>query len=166
MDLIDISALSSPKLVSTNPELQGSQYQPLALSADGVWITYNSENLLRLPLVRISIVLFSGVRKRGWYWVWKRKCVNTRSSVQHALDAREHSQQLIFYPIFLIILVSAGAFADRENRVQRLPLQPRVPGVTGPRCECGKRRQTVAYILLRCRNYKDLRNWVFGNLPG
>jgi hypothetical protein len=39
-----------------------------------------------------------------------------------------------------------------------------VPDVTSPRCDCGERRQTVAHILLRCRTYKDLRNWIFGNL--
>jgi ribonuclease HI len=42
----------------------------------------------------------------------------------------------------------------------------RVPGVTSPRCECGERRQTVAYILLSCRTYRNLRNQVFGNLSG
>jgi ribonuclease HI len=42
----------------------------------------------------------------------------------------------------------------------------RVPGITSPRCECGERRQTVAHVLLRCRTHKDLRNQVFGNLPG
>jgi hypothetical protein len=38
--------------------------------------------------------------------------------------------------------------------------------VTSPRCDCGERRQTVAYILLRCRTYKDLRNRIFSNLSG
>ncbi|PVH90149.1 putative katanin P80 subunit, partial [Periconia macrospinosa] len=39
--------LSSPP--PSNPEPQNPQYQGLALSADGVWITYNSENLVWLP---------------------------------------------------------------------------------------------------------------------
>ncbi|KAF5844173.1 hypothetical protein GGP41_002253 [Bipolaris sorokiniana] len=41
-----------PRVASPLPfhsELQRPQYQGLALSADGVWITYNSENLLWLP---------------------------------------------------------------------------------------------------------------------
>ncbi|XP_014557368.1 hypothetical protein COCVIDRAFT_25929 [Bipolaris victoriae FI3] len=41
-----------PRVASPLPfhsELQSPQYQGLALSADGVWITYNSENLLWLP---------------------------------------------------------------------------------------------------------------------
>jgi ribonuclease HI len=42
----------------------------------------------------------------------------------------------------------------------------RVPGITSSRCQCGKRRQTVAHILLRCRTLRNFRNRAFGNLPG
>ncbi|PVH91746.1 WD40 repeat-like protein [Periconia macrospinosa] len=46
---IEISALSSPRPLLSHSEPQSPQYQGLALSADGVWITYNSENLIWLP---------------------------------------------------------------------------------------------------------------------
>jgi ribonuclease HI len=42
----------------------------------------------------------------------------------------------------------------------------RVPEVASPRCGCGERRQTVAHVLLQCRTHKDLRNRIFGDLPG
>jgi hypothetical protein len=38
--------------------------------------------------------------------------------------------------------------------------------VTSPRCSCGERRQTVAYVLLSCSKYKDLRSRIFANLSG
>ena len=47
---IEISALSGPRPLLSHLEPQSPQYQGLALSADGVWITYNSENLIWLPL--------------------------------------------------------------------------------------------------------------------
>lgn len=46
---IDISALSGSATFSTISEPCSPQYHGLALSADGVWITYNSEHLLWLP---------------------------------------------------------------------------------------------------------------------
>lgn len=42
----------------------------------------------------------------------------------------------------------------------------KVPDVTSSRCECGAIRQTVAHVLLYCRTYNDLRNRIFGRLPG
>jgi hypothetical protein len=38
----------------------------------------------------------------------------------------------------------------------------RVPGFEDPGCVCGEGRQTVSHVLLRCRNYRDLRRSVFG----
>jgi ribonuclease HI len=38
----------------------------------------------------------------------------------------------------------------------------RVPGLDDPGCDCGEGRQTVSHILLRCRNYRDLRRREFG----
>ncbi|KAF2676051.1 hypothetical protein K458DRAFT_425005 [Lentithecium fluviatile CBS 122367] len=46
---IDISALSGSVTLSTISEPCSPQYHGLALSADGVWITYNSEHLVWLP---------------------------------------------------------------------------------------------------------------------
>jgi hypothetical protein len=42
----------------------------------------------------------------------------------------------------------------------------RVSDVASPHCDCGARRQTVAYILLHCSERRDLQNRMFGNLPG
>ncbi|KAF2734271.1 WD40 repeat-like protein [Polyplosphaeria fusca] len=47
--LVDISTLSTSAPASISAETQTAQYQHVALSATGIWITYNSENLLRLP---------------------------------------------------------------------------------------------------------------------
>ena len=44
--------------------------------------------------------------------------------------------------------------------------QRKVPDVRSPRCKYGERRQTVAYILLRCNMFKDLRNRVLGTFTG
>jgi hypothetical protein len=53
----------------TNP--QNPRYQDGALSSDGVWITYNSENVVWLTL-RVSAVMFGRVgeddRHRRWIW--------------------------------------------------------------------------------------------------
>ncbi|KAF1976710.1 hypothetical protein BU23DRAFT_455786, partial [Bimuria novae-zelandiae CBS 107.79] len=46
---IDISALSGSVTLSTISEPCSPQYHGLALSADGVWITYNLEHLVWLP---------------------------------------------------------------------------------------------------------------------
>ncbi|KAF2193890.1 WD40 repeat-like protein [Zopfia rhizophila CBS 207.26] len=46
---IDISALSGLIALPTTLERYNPQYQGLALSSDGVWISYNSENLVWLP---------------------------------------------------------------------------------------------------------------------
>ncbi|KAF1959162.1 HET-domain-containing protein [Byssothecium circinans] len=46
---IDIRALSGSPSLPTISEPCSPQYQGLALSADGVWITHNSENLVWLP---------------------------------------------------------------------------------------------------------------------
>ena len=46
---IEISALSGLRPLLSHSDPQSPQYQGLALSADGVWITYNSENLIWLP---------------------------------------------------------------------------------------------------------------------
>ncbi|KAF2677680.1 beta transducin-like protein HET-D2Y [Lentithecium fluviatile CBS 122367] len=46
---INISALSGSVTLSTISEPCSPQYQGLSLSADGVWITHNSENLVWLP---------------------------------------------------------------------------------------------------------------------
>ncbi|KAF2258299.1 WD40 repeat-like protein [Lojkania enalia] len=46
---INISALSDSRLLPPASKPQNPQYQGLALSADGVWITNNSENLVWLP---------------------------------------------------------------------------------------------------------------------
>ena len=43
------SALSHSRPHPPNPKPQSPQYRGLALSSDGVWITYNSENLVWLP---------------------------------------------------------------------------------------------------------------------
>jgi hypothetical protein len=42
----------------------------------------------------------------------------------------------------------------------------KVPDVANSRCECGARRQTVVHVLLHCRTHNDLRNRIFGRLPG
>jgi hypothetical protein len=42
----------------------------------------------------------------------------------------------------------------------------KVPDVANSRCECGARRQTVAHVLLYCRTHNDLRDQIFGRLPG
>jgi WD40 repeat protein len=47
--VINIHALSNSRPALTNPEPQSSQYQGLALSAGGVWITHNLKNLVWLP---------------------------------------------------------------------------------------------------------------------
>ncbi|KAF2179315.1 WD40 repeat-like protein [Zopfia rhizophila CBS 207.26] len=47
--VININALSSSGLFSANSEARSPNYQGLALSADGTWLTYNSENFLWLP---------------------------------------------------------------------------------------------------------------------
>ncbi|PQE34088.1 zinc knuckle protein [Rutstroemia sp. NJR-2017a WRK4] len=38
----------------------------------------------------------------------------------------------------------------------------KVPEFDDPGCDCGEGRQTVSHILLRCRNYRDLRRREFG----
>ncbi|KAF2181015.1 hypothetical protein K469DRAFT_590663, partial [Zopfia rhizophila CBS 207.26] len=45
--VIDASSVST--MTSSVMDLQYPQYQGVALSSDGAWITYNSENLLWLP---------------------------------------------------------------------------------------------------------------------
>jgi WD40 repeat protein len=74
---IEISALSGPRPLLSHSEPQSPQYQGLALSSDGVWITYNSENLIWLPLdYRPSCLVVSenmigtGVRT-GRVWICK-----------------------------------------------------------------------------------------------
>jgi len=42
----------------------------------------------------------------------------------------------------------------------------RVPGYPDARFDCGSRRQTVAHILLDCRNQRDLRRQELGRFPG
>ncbi|RKL20549.1 hypothetical protein BFJ72_g15022 [Fusarium proliferatum] len=42
----------------------------------------------------------------------------------------------------------------------------KVPGVTSNRCFCGSDRQTVAHVLLRCRQHHQLRDQVLGRLQG
>jgi WD40 repeat protein len=44
---ISTSSISTTALLSIEP--QTAQHQGVALSGDGTWITYNSENLLKLP---------------------------------------------------------------------------------------------------------------------
>ncbi|OCL00978.1 uncharacterized protein K441DRAFT_485688, partial [Cenococcum geophilum 1.58] len=46
---IAIDPLSALNITSSITDLQDSQYQGRALSPDGAWITYNSENLVWLP---------------------------------------------------------------------------------------------------------------------
>jgi len=46
---IDISALSGSTILPTISEPYNPKYRRIALSSDGVWITYNSENLVWLP---------------------------------------------------------------------------------------------------------------------
>jgi hypothetical protein len=46
---IDIRAPSGSRTLPTISETHSSQYRGLALSSDGVWITYDSENLVWLP---------------------------------------------------------------------------------------------------------------------
>ena len=41
-----------------------------------------------------------------------------------------------------------------------------MPTITSPCYSCRERRQTVAYVLLCCSKYKDLRNRIFANLSG
>ena len=74
---IKISALSGPRPLLSHSEPQSPQYQGLALSADGVWITYNSENLIWLPLdyrpscsVVSEKMIGTGVRT-GRVWICK-----------------------------------------------------------------------------------------------
>lgn len=47
---IEIIALSGSVVLSTILERCSPQYHGLGLSADSVWLTRNSENLVRLPL--------------------------------------------------------------------------------------------------------------------
>jgi ribonuclease HI len=42
----------------------------------------------------------------------------------------------------------------------------RVPGYSDARCDCGARRQTVAHVLLDCRNHRDTRRQELGRYPG
>ena len=44
-----IDILSGSRTLLTNSEPHNPQYQGLALSADDIWITYDSENLVWLP---------------------------------------------------------------------------------------------------------------------
>ncbi|KAF1959925.1 HET-R [Byssothecium circinans] len=46
---IRVSSQSGTRALATDLELQNRPFRGLGLSADGVWITYNSENLVRLP---------------------------------------------------------------------------------------------------------------------
>jgi hypothetical protein len=46
---IELSIPPGSSLLPSNSNPQGSQYQGLALSEDGVWITHNSKNLVYLP---------------------------------------------------------------------------------------------------------------------
>ncbi|KAF2174670.1 hypothetical protein K469DRAFT_613817 [Zopfia rhizophila CBS 207.26] len=48
--IIDISALSGSFALRTGSEPYNPKYRSLALSSDGIWITYDSENLVWLPL--------------------------------------------------------------------------------------------------------------------
>ena len=47
--IIDISALSGSFTLPTGLEPYNPKYRSLALSSDGIWITYDSENLVWLP---------------------------------------------------------------------------------------------------------------------
>ncbi|KAJ4290293.1 hypothetical protein N0V90_010509 [Kalmusia sp. IMI 367209] len=49
LGIFNISALSNPETVSTQPELQTFQPQTLSLSENGEWITHNSANLVWIP---------------------------------------------------------------------------------------------------------------------
>src|SRR6478609_1362749 len=42
----------------------------------------------------------------------------------------------------------------------------KVPGISSNRCPCGSDRQTVAHVLLRCRQYRQLRDQELGRLRG
>lgn len=42
----------------------------------------------------------------------------------------------------------------------------KVPEFGDPECDCGEGRQTVSHVLLRCRNYRDLRRSEFGTQGG
>jgi WD40 repeat protein len=47
--VFEIKALSGPRAHLSDLKSQNPQYKGLALSTDGLWITYNSENLVWLP---------------------------------------------------------------------------------------------------------------------
>ncbi|KAF2729085.1 WD40 repeat-like protein [Polyplosphaeria fusca] len=47
--VINVSAQSTTNPTSTSVEPQTTQYQSVALDAAGIWITYNSQNIVRLP---------------------------------------------------------------------------------------------------------------------
>ncbi|TVY62404.1 hypothetical protein Focb16_v004328 [Fusarium oxysporum f. sp. cubense] len=42
----------------------------------------------------------------------------------------------------------------------------KVPGISSNRCPCGSDRQTVAHVLLRCRQHRQLRDQELGRLRG
>jgi ribonuclease HI len=42
----------------------------------------------------------------------------------------------------------------------------KVPGISSNRCPCGSNRQTVAHVLLRCRQHRQLRDQELGRLQG
>jgi hypothetical protein len=42
----------------------------------------------------------------------------------------------------------------------------RVPGITDANCPCGEGQQTVSHIILRGRNYQQLRRPELGHPPG
>ncbi|PCD20294.1 hypothetical protein AU210_015951 [Fusarium oxysporum f. sp. radicis-cucumerinum] len=42
----------------------------------------------------------------------------------------------------------------------------KVPGISSNRCPCGSDRQTVAHVLLRCRQHRQLRDQELGRLQG
>lgn len=45
--------------------------------------------------------------------------------------------------------------ANRQNRIERFSAWNKVSGFEGPQCPCRQRGQTVAHILISCRNFRE-----------
>jgi hypothetical protein len=98
--------------------------------------------------------------KAEWAHTWRSE-VRGRTTYKYTRDPthkilRLH-QGLKKWQSALLIQMRTEKIGLRDYLWRR-----KVLGFDDPGCNCGEGRQTVSHVLLRCRNYRDLRRREFG----
>jgi YD repeat-containing protein len=131
--------------------LRASQGTPSTSSTTRIK-TYHSQATLKTWVMRQARV--------GWACQWESE-QRGRATYKHTQEPTHKVLRLHHglekWQSALLIQMRTEKIGLRDHLLRR-----KVPEFDDPGCDCGEGRQTVSHVLLRCRNYRDLRRRVFG----